>query len=48
VRLDVVKIAGEEKTFRLRIGKYRALFKIYEEEKVVVVIKIDLRTRIYR
>jgi len=33
VKLDIVKIAGEANTFRLRAGKYRALFKVYEEEK---------------
>ncbi|MGB9854790.1 MAG: type II toxin-antitoxin system RelE family toxin [Candidatus Bathyarchaeales archaeon] len=48
VRLDIVKIAGEANTFRLRIGKYRALFKVYEQEKIIVVAKIDIRKRIYR
>jgi len=33
VRLDIVKIAGEANTFRLRVGNYRALFKVYEQEK---------------
>lgn len=47
-RLDVVKIAGEENTFRLRIGNYRALFKVYEQEKVIVIVKLDIRKRIYR
>ena len=48
VRLDIVKIAGEPDTFRLRIGNYRALFKVYGQEKIVVVIKIDTRKRVYR
>ena len=39
VRLDIVKIAGEPDTFRLRIGDYRALFKIYEREKMIGIIK---------
>jgi mRNA interferase RelE/StbE len=47
VRLDMVKIAGEADTFRLRIGNYRALFKIYEQKKIIVVIKINIRKRIY-
>jgi mRNA interferase RelE/StbE len=47
-KLDIVKIAGEEDTFRLRIGKYRALFKIYEKENVIVVVNLDLRKRVYR
>jgi mRNA interferase RelE/StbE len=48
VRLDIVKIAGETDTFRLRIGNYRALFKVYEQEKVIVIAKIDVRKRIYQ
>jgi mRNA interferase RelE/StbE len=48
VRFDIVKIAGEANTFRLRIGNYRALFKVYEREKVIVVAKIDSRKKIYR
>jgi len=31
--LDIVKVAGEENTFRLRVGIYRVLFKVYEKEK---------------
>ncbi|MEM2941799.1 MAG: type II toxin-antitoxin system RelE/ParE family toxin [Thermoproteota archaeon] len=48
VKLNVVKIAGEANTFRLRVGKYRALFKLYEQEKMIVVFKIDTRKRIYK
>jgi mRNA interferase RelE/StbE len=48
VRLDIVKIAGEANTFRLRVGNYRVLFKVYEQEKIIVVVKIDLRKRVYR
>jgi len=48
VRLDIVKIAGETDTFRLRAGNYRALFKVYEQDKIIVIVKIDVRKRIYR
>ena len=47
-RLEIVKIAGEENTFRLRIGNHRALFKVYGQEKIIVTIKLDIRKRIYR
>jgi len=46
-RLDIIKIAGEENTFRLRMGNYRALFKVYEQEKIIVIVKLDIRKRIY-
>ncbi|MEM2081400.1 MAG: type II toxin-antitoxin system RelE/ParE family toxin [Candidatus Bathyarchaeia archaeon] len=48
VKLDIVKIAGEANTFRLRVGSYRALFRIYEQEKIVVIAKIDTRKKIYQ
>ena len=47
VRLDIVKIAGEPDTFRLRIEDYRALFKIYERERTIVIVKTDIRGRVY-
>lgn len=46
--LDIVKVAGEENTFRLRVGNYRVLFKAYEKEKIIIVAKIDIRKRVYR
>jgi mRNA interferase RelE/StbE len=33
--------------FRYRIGDFRALYKIKESEKVVLIAKIDKRPRIY-
>jgi len=30
------------------VGEYRALFKVYEKERIIVVAKIDVRKRIYR
>jgi len=43
---DLVRI--EDGIYRMRIGKYRALFKVYDEEKIIVVINIDVRGRIYK
>lgn len=37
-----------DKIFRYRIGEYRALYKIKEKEKLVLIAKIDKRPRIYR
>lgn len=36
-----------EKVFRYRMGDYRALYKIKDKEKTVLVAKIDKRPRIY-
>ena len=34
-------------TFRIRIGDYRALYRVNYEEKRIVVVKIDHRERVY-
>ena len=39
--------AKGEKVFRYRIGDFRALYKVKEKEKVVLVAKIDKRPRVY-
>jgi len=36
-----------EKVFRYRIGDYRALYKVKEDLKIVLVTKIDKRPRVY-
>ena len=34
-------------TFRIRIGKHRALYRVNYEEKRIVVVKIDKRDKVY-
>ncbi|MFA4975855.1 MAG: type II toxin-antitoxin system RelE/ParE family toxin [Candidatus Paceibacterota bacterium] len=44
------KFIGREdndKIFRIRIGKYRILYRIKETEKIILVSKIDKRERVY-
>ncbi len=36
-----------EKVFRYRIGAFRALYKLKENEKIVLIAKIDKRPRVY-
>ncbi len=36
-----------EMLFRYRIGKYRALYKVKEKDKIVLVTKIDKRPKVY-
>ena len=43
---DLVRI--EDGIYRMRIGEYRALFKVYEEQKLIVVINIDVRGKVYK
>ena len=38
---------SNDKVFRIRIGDYRALYKMKEKEKVILVAKINKRPRAY-
>jgi len=44
----ITRDTDNEKIFRYRIGDYRALYKIKEKDRIVLVTKIDKRPRIYK
>lgn len=39
---------GNEKVFRIRIGNYRALYKVKDAQSIVLVAKIDKRPLVYK
>jgi mRNA interferase RelE/StbE len=45
---DCVKIIGRKDTYRLRVGGYRALFKVYSADEVIIITRIGPRGRIYK
>ena len=38
---------NNEIVFRYRIGKFRALYKVKETQKIILITKIDKRDRVY-
>ncbi len=38
---------NNDKLFRYRIGDFRALYKIKESKKVVLITKLDKRSKVY-
>ena len=38
---------NNEMVFRYRIGKFRAMYKVKETQKIVLITKIDKRDRVY-
>lgn len=48
IEYDIVKLKGNTDFFRLRIGKYRAIFEIENEHLIIVVMNIDSRGGIYK
>jgi len=43
-----LKLGGAEDVYRIRVGKFRILYKLIEEENVILIFKIELRRRAYR
>ena len=46
--MDVEKIKGLEKTFRIRIRKYRIIFRVNKTEKTIYVTHTEARKRVYK
>ena len=44
--LDIVKMGGREDTYRIRIGKYRAIFVVDFKNNLIKIDKLDTRSRI--
>ena len=44
VRVEEYK---DEKVFRVRVGDYRILYSVSFEEKLILVVKVDKRGRVY-
>lgn len=44
--LDIVKMGGREDTYRIRIGKYRAIFVVDFKDKLIKIDKLDTRGKI--
>ena len=44
---DAKTIAGKHGAFRIRIGKYRVLYRINYQENKIIIYKLDKRPRAY-
>jgi len=44
---DAKTIEGSNKTFRVRVGKYRILYEINHTQKEILIAKIDHRKQVY-
>jgi len=42
-----IKLKGEGSLFRARVGKYRILYEVHHENKIILIVKVDKRERVY-
>ena len=47
-KIDIKPVEGEKDIYRLRVGKYRMLIKVYKEKQTILVVKIGPRGDIYK
>ncbi len=48
VSVDIKRLKWNDDLYRLRIGKYRFVYKIYNEKLVIVFVDADSRWDIYK
>jgi len=41
----VRKIQGTEGAYRIRVGNYRIVYEVYREQEVVVILRVDRRSK---
>ena len=39
----VRKVQGQERTWRIRVGSFRVIYDLYEDQQLVVILKVDRR-----
>ena len=44
----VAKLAGLRDAYRVRVGDYRILYRVYWKERTIIVFRTALRKRAYR
>jgi len=42
-----IKLKGEANVFRIRAGSCRVLYEIYPDRKLIIIVNIDKRSRVY-
>jgi len=47
-KIDIKPVEGEKDIYRLRVGKYRMLIKVYKEKQTILIIKIGPRGDVYK
>ena len=45
--MDVQRVKGLKKTFRVRVGQHRIIFYVDKDEKMIYVTHLDVRKRVY-
>lgn len=47
-RFDVKKLKGQKDRYRIRLGDFRVIYEVDKGEKLILILKIERRGRIYK
>ena len=45
---DIKKIHGDENLYRIRLGTYRILYRIFDDKLFILIVDVDHRKEIYK
>ncbi|GGA40592.1 type II toxin-antitoxin system RelE family toxin [Paenibacillus physcomitrellae] len=46
--LDIKKMQGTENQYRLRVGSYRVIYSYFNDQLIIVIIKVGSRGDVYK
>ena len=46
VRMESEKIKGAERAYRIRAGDYQVVYEVYDNESLVLILRVARRTEI--
>lgn len=46
--LDIAKLKGEKNKYRIRKGKFRIVYEVVWEQKLILIHRIDFRGDVYK
>ena len=46
--LDITKLKGEKNKYRIRKGKFRIVYEVIWEQKVILIHRVDFRGDVYK
>ena len=41
------KLRGEQRTYRIRLGRYRILYEVHPDTKIIYILKVEERGNVY-
>ncbi|VVB89204.1 Uncharacterised protein [uncultured archaeon] len=45
--LDIAKLKGEKNKYRIRKGKFRIVYEVIWEQKLILIHRVDFRSDVY-